>query len=337
MKIAIDCRELGNEASGIGQYTKLLVESLSETEDLIKFNYEDLPKHLPRALWHFWIYLKCKNLDLIYHSPHSLIVPLLLGKKAVLTVNDLVAIRQPQFQPTKVKFLYKYLLGFAVRRASQIIVYSEFTKRDLLDFVKLSPDKIHVVPLFVTRPNIKPIPSVEPTVVTISTPEPRKNLERLLTAWSLYKEQDGSGELIIVGRNGWGNINLKSISEELKVSDSVRILDSVSTLGKWQLLSEAWVSVYPSLYEGFGLPILEAMSMGVPVISGDNSSLPEVMGQGGYMVDVLDPAEVSQTLELLISSNDLRQELSIKALEQSQKFNRDNFISATLKAYHGKN
>ncbi|OGC59815.1 hypothetical protein A3A70_03090 [candidate division WWE3 bacterium RIFCSPLOWO2_01_FULL_42_11] len=338
MKIGIDCRELENEASGIGQYTRMLIESMSAREvELIQFGKDSGPKIFPQILWHIWVYLKCRKLDLIYHSPHSLIVPILLGKKAVLTVNDLVAVRHPEFQPAKVIVLYKFLLRLAVKRVSQIIVYSEFTKSDLLDFSNIPPEKIHVVPLFVTPPNIKPIRSVEPTVLTISTPEPRKNLERLIEAWSSYKKQQGAGELIIVGRNGWGGVNLKTICDNHNITDSVRILDTVSTLGKWQLLSEAWVSVYPSLYEGFGLPILEAMSMGVPVIAGDNSSLPEVMGEGGITVDVHNPAEICQALIKIISNPDLREQLSVEAGSQSQKFNRHNFSSATLKAYHVKN
>lgn len=359
MKIGIDCRAISDSA-GIGAYARELVKHLLEIDRHNRYalffsddfsgakEYERpnakvrlLPsrkwrKFLPVIYSHYWVAsaINREKTDVCLFPANA--IPLGFKGKAVLTIHDLAVYKRPELFPDQlINFDRHVVVPRSLRRAEKIIAVSQNTKNDIVGLFKIPPEKISVVYEGVAE--IAKMPAATPAkdyFLFLGTIEPRKNLKRLIEAFEKFvQEADWDGELALAGASGWKNREIFEAigiaNQELK-REAVRHLGYVSEADKWRLLGGALAFVYPSLYEGFGLPVLEAMAAGAPVITSDNSSLPEIAGDAAILVDPLDAAALSGALKRLACDKNLRQELREKGRKKSQEFTWDNCATLTL-------
>ena len=237
----------------------------------------------------------------------------------VTTIHDLTFLKYPREHLPYYIAAHKRHLNRAKKRAAAIISVSQATKRDLID-QGLPTDKIQVI-YEAAGSQFKPI-SVKrrPFILSVGTLEPRKNIRRLIQAYQQLKLPNL--ELLIVGKFGWG--------EPDRPIPGVKLLGFVPDEELATLYSQAQVFVYPSLYEGFGLPVVEALSCGCPVVTSNVSSLPEVGGQAAVYVDPLSVTSISQGIITAIKQS---RSLSKLGLIQAKQFSWAKTASETLKIY----
>lgn len=368
MKVGIDARCLSKELTGIGYYCLHIIKELKKFDvDLILFSPKPLsvPGDILQNIsivqgncrWnindHIWsqVYLpfliQRYNLDLMWGPSHRL--PLLLPKKLVkvLTIHDLIWRRTPETMRKRTWLTESVLMPFNLQKADIILADSLSTAADLeTDYPKIA-HKIRHVPLGSEHMTSKCLSSIkqkdpailETTIDTsekqyvlfVGTIESRKNLTRLLLAYAqlpvaLKKEF----KLVIVGGKGWGHVNLEKQISELGLQESVALCGYVSEIELLDLYKKAYCLAMPSLYEGFGLPILEAQRFGVPVVTSNNSSMPEVAGDGAILVDPYSVNSISNGLKELLQNNTLRQELSNKAIKNVEKYSWEQTAQQTF-------
>jgi glycosyltransferase involved in cell wall biosynthesis len=277
--------------------------------------------------------------ELAQHPPDVLFVPahvlpLFCPVPAVVTVHDLGYRYYPEAHRPFDRWYLEWTTRRHARLARHIVADSQATRQDLLDFYGANPDKISVVYLGrdenLTRVN-NPALLVEVKVryqlegdylLYMGTLHPRKNLVRLVEAFhqAIQAAPQPNLKLVIAGKQGWLYHDIYRRVQQLNLSERVILPGYVAAEDKAALLSGALAYVFPSLYEGFGLPVLEAMACGVPVLTSNVSSLPEVGGTAALLVNPHDTEEIAAGLVRLISEAELRQELVSKGYQQIQKF-----------------
>ncbi len=284
---------------------------------------------LPRVEWF------TGQLDLL-HAP-GLVVPA-SGAPLVVTVHDLCVVKFPQWFPRRWQAFHQRGLELAVRHAATILVDSESTYFDLLEMYPGTGERVRVIPLGVTAP---PRPDLERAqaslrrmgiagefALCVGTLEPRKNLPRLIEAFSRL---EGDRTLVLAGAPGWDYQDV--VEAAGRAGDRVKLLGYVGPLELEALFAGATLFAYPSLYEGFGLPVLEAMARGVPVLTSNISSLAEV-GEGAcLMVDPHDTAGIAQGLQDLFSDAGLRERLAAAGRAKAATYTWEKTARATLAAY----
>jgi glycosyltransferase involved in cell wall biosynthesis len=262
----------------------------------------------------------------------------------VITVHDIAYIRFP-FLLNKSRQVYKkYILNISVKKADIIIADSYSTKRDIIEFFKIDEEKIKVIHLGVES-RFRPISNVEgyrtrnnlPTkmVLNIGTLEPRKNVVALVRAFKKLQERGlRDYNLVIAGEKGW---LYKKIFEEIRSSgmeQSIRLLGIIRDDELPLLYNCADLFVYPSLYEGFGLPPLEAMACGVPIITSNTSSLPEVVGNAGIMIDPCDIESLSDKMYRVLKDKKLKHQMSRDGLKRSKMFTWEKTVNDVIEVYN---
>jgi len=231
-----------------------------------------------------------------------------------------------------------------VRAAGAVIAVSESTRRDLLAHLKVEPERVYVVYGGVAerfRPaSLAKIQEVraryhlpERFILTVGTIEPRKNYLRLLEAYRRLLDQGYNEGLVIVGKLGWRYKTFFQRLRELNLEQSVTLLGFVADDDLPALYSAAEIFVYPSLYEGFGLPPLEAMACGIPVVASNTSSLPEVVGDAGLLVSPYETAALAAALKKLLDDASLRAALRARGFRQAAKFRWETAARCTLEVY----
>ena len=251
--------------------------------------------------------------------------------KQVVVLYDLVFLFYPEHAGIKLSDYYLKRTKNALANSQKIITISHSTKNDLIEKLKVDPSKIEIAYPGVDKNIFQPKSKTEtakiikkyhinkPYILSVCTLEPRKNLETLIDAYQkLPEDMQKNYQLVLVGKSGWNNNNLKSQISNLKS----KIIETgyIPEKDLPYLYSGADIFVYPSYYEGFGLPVLEAMTCGCPVIVSNNSSLPEVVGTAGILVDSKNIPELAKSInDLLLNENELSL-LREKGLTQSQKF-----------------
>ena len=352
MRIGIDVRTVRVQRAGIGIYTQLLVEALAtvrQQEDLLLIGAPDTCWDLlpsgpgiqqqtipgPSALWHAKAAWLARRTD-VYHSPSSFFAPAMLPGRSVLTVHDLVPFLMPHVSSGKTWWTHR-AFGFTVRRVGGVIAVSQSTAQDLLRVVpnlKTPVTTIHEAPRPAFKPEGGPSPYPFDYYLAVGTLEPRKNLPMLLRA---YRQAAQSApdlpKLVIAGKLGWKNDEFARMVEEPWLRERVHLAGYVPDAELLRLFQGAIAFVYPSLYEGFGLPVLEAMACGTPVITSSCSSLPEIGGEAALYVDPTDEAELSAQL-LKVRDPAMRQERSRLGLEQAARFSWEAAARQTLALYH---
>lgn len=354
MKIAIDGRE-ANGSDGKARYIREIIKGISrncpkDAEITIlskqKLNFEMNPKfvfcQLPKTIYPFstnlWLRRKLirEKFDLFF-APTGYLPVVFSPIKTVVAIHDLAVYRNDTRPKLKTKLIEIMLLPMTVKKCQAIIVPSLSTKNDILmRFGKHLSSKIHITPYAVGTEfkylNLKR----ENFILSVSTIEPRKNLITLLYAYRLLsKEIKKQYRLKIAGNVGWNSTDFEN---ELKSEDYQKQIDMLGRVTDEELVSlynRAALFVYPSLFEGFGLPVVEAMSCGVPVITSDNSSLPEAGGKAAlYLKNPKDEKELSGKMMQILNSPDQQIKLSHFSLEQAKKFSWDNTVSQTLELFY---
>ena len=270
------------------------------------------------------------------------------GAVNVFTIHDLTTLLFPEFHTWENRELHRRRLDFAREHADVILVGSESTRRDIVQRLGVDRDRIRVVPYGVTpayRRVEDPVRlaselqgyGLEPGryIFHVGTIEPRKNLLRLVEAFDLLRKQGGepSLKLALVGAGGWQHEDVLRRIETLGLEDWVVVTGPVAESIKPSLYSGAVLFVYPSLYEGFGLPPLEAMACGTPVIASNVSSIPEVVGEAGLLIDPEDTQSVADAMALVLSDTDLRAKMIKSGLARSRQFSWDLTAKRTLEVY----
>jgi glycosyltransferase involved in cell wall biosynthesis len=269
----------------------------------------------------------------IVHFFNFIVPPGVKGKK-IVTIHDLAFRRFPETVRAKTRYMLKWSLAKSIRRADRIIAVSEWTKQEILRFYSYPSEKISVVyngvDTNVYRTGFDPM-DIEHVcerrhipknyILYLGTIEPRKNLERLIKAYSLLKnKRPDSPALVLAGKKGWHYGRIIRAYEESAARESIIWTGYVTEEEKPFLLAGAVFFCFPSLYEGFGMPILEAFACGTPVLTANNSSLVEVAGDAAFFVDALSIEDICDKLEQMYINGDIRAVLRQKGLERVKQF-----------------
>jgi glycosyltransferase involved in cell wall biosynthesis len=288
------------------------------------------------TLWHrlrlpLPVELFCGALD-VFHSPDFTLPPVRRAR-TVLTVHDLSFMRVPQCSDPRLRSYLLQAVPTSVRRADVVLADSECTKADAIELLGVDPAHVEVIYPGVER-RFQPAQDAhaldavrsryrlpERFVLGLGTLQPRKNFERLIEAYARFKEEAGSEvNLVIAGGAGWMYEGIFRRVEELGVQDAVCFPGYVADEDLPALYTLADLFVFPSLYEGFGLPPLEAMACGTPVVTSNVSSLPEVAGDAALMVDPLDVAALAEAIQCVLKDTDLRDRIVRQGQEQARRF-----------------
>ena len=279
----------------------------------------------------------------------SHVVPVVHPRRTVVTVHDLGYLYYPEAH-TRFSRLYLHLSTmYSARAARRVIAISEATKRDLVERYHIPPGKIRVVyhgrdEAFrpVSEPNVLQAAAAKYGVqgrycLHVGTLQPRKNLGLLVEAWAMLRERmESPPKLLLAGKRGWLYEPLVRSVEERGLGDLIRFADYVERADLPALYSGALALTFPSLYEGFGLPALEAMSCGTPVIASSASSIPEVVGDAGLLLDPHDAAAWAGAVERLSSDEASRRDMSRKGLERAAQFTWEQCARETFDVLTGK-
>jgi alpha-1,3-rhamnosyl/mannosyltransferase len=262
----------------------------------------------------------------VYHEPNH--IPMRWHGPTVTTIHDLSVIRHPEWHPADRVHWYRREFDRGLSQSSHFIAVSQFTKREMVDVLGVSADRISVIYNGVraefkpkTRDRIGPTLSrfgiEKEYLLFVGTLEPRKNLERLLRAFAaLPAAARKRFDLVIAGGVGWGEVHALAKSS----AESVRLTGYLTDADLADLYAGARALVWPSLYEGFGLPPLECMACGRPALVGAVASLPEVVGDAGWLVDPLDVDSIRTGLSRLIEDDALVERLAGRCLERAGRF-----------------
>ena len=282
--------------------------------------------------------IRKKKIDVYWGVAHKL--PFLRVKKVsyVVTIHDLVWKVYPQTMPLTRRLTERFFFPIAVRSADSIITVSQSTANDIVKHFPFCADKIKAIPLAsaIGENNKSKERQIDNTqyVLFVGTIEPRKNIKNMLSAYAaLPKSLKQKYKFILVGNIGWGNIELDKLLVEFNLTSFVEWRSFVNDQELSALYQNAYCLLFPSFYEGFGLPIVEAQSFGVPSITSNISSMPEVVGEGGLLVDPRSIESISSALERLLDDIGLRDYLSQKAMINAQSFSLENTVNTTYDVF----
>jgi glycosyltransferase involved in cell wall biosynthesis len=277
--------------------------------------------------------------DLLFVPAH--VLPIVHPRRSVVTVHDLGYLYYPEAHRLLDRLYLDLSTRYDARAAAHLIADSSATKRDLIQRYGVEPDSITVVYPGYDDATFQPVRDEEAIeavktrydiagdyILFVGTLQPRKNLTRLIEAY--WKLETGSWKLVIAGKKGWLYGEIFRRVEELGLERRVVFTGYVTQEDLPVLLSGARLFVFPSLYEGFGLPVLEAMACGTPVVCSNAASLPEVAGDAALLVDPLDVEELAAALERVLSDEELRAGLIERGFEQAKRFSWERCARETL-------
>lgn len=362
MKIGIDARLLSVPLMGIGRYTAEMLRALQRQQaDLclytagepVESGWQDVHTRLRianshhrlgRMLWSqsllpYWA--SKDSVDIFWGTTHR--IPRLLSTRIarVVTIHDLVWRHAGETMRPLSRVMEQWLMPQAVRMADRVIVDSASTAADLESEFPQLHGRVRVIHL---GPKVMPRPQERgslhflginrPYVLFVGTLEPRKNLVRLLEAFNcIPKILRDRYQLVIAGGQGWGNIDLPGLVRLLELEKSICITGFVTDEQLATLYANARVLAMPSLYEGFGLPLLEAMSFGVPVLTSNISSLPEVAGDAAVLVSPFDLNSIAAGLVQVLSNDQLCATLGLNAKARAAQFSWDKAATEALAVF----
>ena len=359
--IGIDARLTYYRDGGISTYIKGLVKALeamqtpheftvfhsrkAQNSITSQFNHTNLwtPSHHKIERLALSAELAWRGLD-IFHSP-DFIPPYRAAKHHVITVHDLTFIHYPQYLTAESRAYYSDQIQAACDHADHIFADSQSTKQDIIDLLNISASKITVHPL-AAADKFKPLPveRIKPVqqalnlpdhfILHVGTWEPRKNIVGLMQAYKLLLDQlPDAPPVVLVGREGWLFEQSKREIDALNIDDHIIWLSNVTDEQLPSVYNLATVLISPSFYEGFGMPALEAMACGtVPIVS-NRSSLPEVTGDVGLLVNPDDNRDIAQALYKALTDDTWRQSQEKLAIEQAKRFTWQRCAEIVLQTY----
>jgi len=363
MRIGIDARIAHYSRGGIRNYVVHLLEALAELDGDADYHIlrsrkdrGDLPLHAAFRHINCWtpshhhferwaLSVEVARLRLdVLHSP-DFIPPAFGYGRSVITVHDLNFLYYPRFLTAESRRYYNEQIRWAVEHADHILADSQATQADLMSLLDVAPDKITVVHLAADQ-SFRPLPDSAAHQVAaryrlnpgfplfVGTLEPRKNVPGLLVAYRILLDQKVTNEpLVLVGGKGWLYEEIFDRAEALDLSDHLRFLQGVPNADLPGLYGAASVLAMPSFYEGFGLPALEAMSCGTPVVVADRASLPEVVGEAGLLVDPESPEDLAEALKRILTDDSERARMRKAGLEQAETFSWERVARETYAVY----
>ena len=371
MKIAINASLLKKEKLGVENYAFELIGNLAKIDDNneyivllnsppeefglkrkdnFKFDISKLPSFgsSTRILWE-QVSLPLKLAKFkpdVFHNPDHILPIIPVSCPSIVTVHDLAFLKYPETFYFGKRVYKQNITRWTIKKANAIISVSENTKKDIIDMFGIPGGRIHVICEGV-NPDFRQISEKAALdkvrqkydlpgrfLLFVGALEPRKNIPFLIRAYSkLVDEKAINDPLVIAGSKGWLFDSIFKTVRELKLEEKVRFLGYVPKDDLPGLYNLAQVFVYPSLYEGFGFPPLEAMACGTPVITSNTSSFPETVGDSGMMVDPNDLQGFVDAVHCLMTDNVLREEFIRKGLERAGKFSWENCARKTLAVY----
>jgi len=321
MNVAIDASPLIQTRAGTARYLRALLRELRRRDDVevstLAFGRADRLSTLARdAVWYPFAVGRRRGADVLhcptYRGPLRPRLPL------VVTVHDLAVLRHPDAFNRWTRTYSPRVVPRVLAAARSIIAVSEFTRQELIQLLRIPEQKIHVVPNGVEDTFTADGPAADGEyVLAVGTLEPRKNLPRLIEA-----ARRNHVELRVVGARGWGGVEV--------AGNGVRWLGEIDDAQLARLYRGALCVAYPSLYEGFGIPVLEAMACGVPVVTSRGTAMEEVADGAAVLVDPRDPAELAAGIERAAAERDT---LVLRGLERARSFRWDAVADATVAVY----
>lgn len=350
MKIGIDVREgVKQERAGKGEYVYQLVSHLIQHDEhqFVLFSNKEIPQqwqrdnvrsvvfNAPSFVWQLLMFLHLefvRSVD-VYFSTTSVIIPALVRSTPVITtLFDFVSFIFPSRHQQKAVVLEKMWMKLAIRYSRKLLAISEHTKRDAVKLFKVNPNKItttYLAASFVQEQE-PIIINMENVILFISTLEPRKNIVRLIEAFNKLRAEGIKATLLLVGKWGWQSQEIKQAIDQSQFKQDIKVLGYVKATQKQSLYKQSSVLAFPSLYEGFGLPPLEAMAMGVPVVTSNISSLPEVVGDAAVLVDPNNTEEIYAAIKRTLTDKAFADQLIAKGYAQAKKFSWQEATRHTL-------
>lgn len=275
------------------------------------------------------------------------IVPPKVSGKTIVTVHDMVYKAFPETVRGRTRYMLETGLKRSMKRADLIVTDSQFSKSEILKYFPQCEEKLRVVPCGVDRTRFHPVDNpvrIEETTKSLGidreyflylgTLEPRKNLRRLAVAYNEFRK--GKAEypcLVLAGGKGWLNEDLMKTIKDLDLESDIKIVSYVPEEHICTLMSGALAFIFPSIYEGFGMPPLEAMACGVPVLTTHTASLPEVVGDSALICDPYNIEQICDCLEKLYRESNLRRDLSAASLKRARMFSWENAAAILYDVY----
>lgn len=370
MRIAIDAHSVGTGLAGNESYATNLIEALAEIDPENEYTlYVTKPTAVERFT-NRW-----PNFTVRQTLPHTPLirVPLILSGElrkrpvdvlhvqftsppappcpVVVSIHDLSFEHLPNTFTRRSRTQLRLTVRYSARAAARVIVPAEYGRKDLVETYKIPLQKVDVIPLaasdLFSPASEKDVQRVRQTygihdeyILSVGSIQPRKNLPRLIAAYGRLRSTWSNGKLpklVLVGKQAWLYDETIQAIESLGIKDSVILTGYVPEADLPALYSGAIFFVYPSYFEGFGLPPLEAMKCGTPVITGDRTSLPEVVGEAALMVDPFDVDSLANGIQRLLEDSDFRGELRVKGFTRARKFDWRKTAQATLDVYRRAN
>lgn len=341
----------GYRQTGISRYIRELVDGLRcvipQQDELLLLGQRLGPMQDSSGFRVSWeqtglpLTMAARRLD-VFHGPLS-VVPMVTAVPTTITVHDLAFLKFPEQVPASRRNWLIAATRLSARKAGKIITISVSTRDDLMEWLDLPEDAIEVIPLAVSS-RVRRVEGRSldvfrlkwtgdrPYILAVGTLEPRKNLPMLIRAFAKIKD-DIDHQLVLVGPEGWLTQDLKATLDGLDLGDRIQITGFVSDeeLGAWY--SGADLFAFPSHYEGFGLPTVEAMHCGAPVLASNTSSFPEVVGDAGMMIPPKDTDLWAETMRDLLSDEARRADLRQRGLARAATFSWERTARETYDVY----
>jgi glycosyltransferase involved in cell wall biosynthesis len=361
MNIGIDISCLSAAKTGVGLYTYHLIQALLAIDTVNRYYlFSAQPVELPDAvkaavpvvsashlkittpLWEQVQLprLLTKNKIDVFHTPNY-VAPILSHIPIVITVHDLSVYLFPKMHPFYRRWRHQLLFPASVNRAVSIITVSEQTKKDLAGLFPITADKTITIynglPVWFSQDSTQALPNQElpeQYILFVGTIEPRKNIELMLQSFAQVKHQHHiPHKLVVIGGNGWGKNEMHLHLQKYDIQNEVVFTGHLEYNQLPPIYQRASLLVFPSIYEGFGFPPLEAMACGIPVIASKISSIPEVVGDAGILLDLNNPQLWSETIYTVLTNQQLQQELRLKGIDRAKQFSWDKTAKLTLTVY----
>lgn len=360
MRIAILSDPVDSQLAGVHTFTKEMIKSLLRTDkrnSYYLFRRRKVPAFygaksiavpklewtilfpLLRLFYFFGRLAKRYKIDVVIEP--AFFGPFFLpkGVKRVTVIHDLTPLKFPRHHRWFYHVIFNLFVKRILKNADLIITNSENSRQDIVRYFPFTEGKIEKIYLG-NDVNFSPVTNdkvleeyniTKPYFLLVSTIEPRKNLQLLLDAYHRFRlETNHKVDLVIVGKKGWKSGKMYKKLAKHPFKKDIIMPGYVPEENLPALYTGSLAFIYPSIYEGFGLPVLEAMACGAPCIVSNSSSLPEVTGKAALLFNPFDVNELSDQMQLLVARPDLRQELSSKAIEQANVFSWDNFANELL-------
>jgi len=344
---------------GIESYYKRKYATLLSTDIAKEIHKDSLPSYIFRAMLMVFSYIQ--KLDLvqslkddefdIFHSPFLKLPPRKITgiTKRLLTIYDLIPVKNPEYVTRHFNLFFKQILQSIDVKRDWVICISEHTKNEFCEYTKMSPDRVFVAPLAASD-NFHPVDDMQRIdgcrkkygippgqyFLTLALLQPRKNLDHLIRSFFKFLAESHRPDtyLVLAGFYGWKYSEIfNTLNKFPKYRSRLIFTGYVPDEDLAAIYSGAKGFLFPSLYEGFGLPPLEAMKCGVPVITSNTTSLPEVVGDAGIMVDPLDQDALCQAMTTIVNDDNVWQELRAKGLERSRQFTWTASANKTAEVY----